>query len=70
MLGSVRGNFGITSETLVLLFWFFPDPSWLKIILFLLNSTQEAYCANKIAVFLGMNRPAMSQHLGVLKDAI
>lgn len=50
-------------------FWVFSDPSRLKIILFLLDSEQEACCVNKIAVSLGMNQPAVSQHLRVLKDA-
>ncbi|NOY77419.1 MAG: helix-turn-helix transcriptional regulator [Calditrichaeota bacterium] len=69
----MKNNFdhlsGTILEKLARFFWVFSDPSRLKIIVFLLNTGQEACCVNKIAASLGMNQPAVSQHLRALKDA-
>ena len=56
-------------EDLARFFWVFSDPTRLKIIILLLSTKQDSCCVNKIAETMGMNQPAVSQHLRILKDA-
>ena len=56
-------------EKLARFFWVFSDPTRLRIIVQLLSTQQDSCCVNKIAETLGLNQPAVSQHLRVLKNA-
>ncbi len=46
----------------------FSDPTRLKIIVFLLNSSSPC-CVTKIATSLSLNQPAVSQQMRVLRNA-
>ncbi len=49
-------------------FSLFSDATRLKIVIFLLNSG-EACCVNKISEALGLNQPAVSQQMRILRNA-
>jgi len=59
----------IDIEYLTQFYSVFSDPTRLKIILLLLYGGNESYCVNKIVEALGINQPAVSQQLRVLKSA-
>ena len=60
---------GADIEYLTQFYSVFSDPTRLRIILLLLYGEKESYCVNKIAEELGINQPAVSQQLRVLKSA-
>ena len=59
----------IDIEYLTQFYSVFSDPTRLKIVLLLLYGEKESYCVSRIAEELGINQPAVSQQLRVLKSA-